>query len=279
MSTPALRIDDDSIILNGRSDSDVQLLVLHHAGGSALSFLPLARTLPPTVEVRLFDLPGRGLRSREPAAATFEDAVEDMFPRLAVHLHRPSVVLGHSLGGLLADAVVHRLDAGQRGAVLAVVLSATPSPPLLPTPGPVAPRTRGRLEQDVREFGGTPPEVLGQHALLAGVLRLLGQDLLLVDTYVWPEVTQAAHLAPTEYHVWNGVADRTLCGTRAEAWASPVRSPVRSRTFPGGHFYLMNAASGAATALGQLVGAARYAHDNARRAPADPAHHYLRTNT
>ena len=260
-----LRIDTDSIVLPGSPGATEQLLVLHHAGGSALSLLPVMRALPETVEVRLLELPGRGVRSAEPPAPTFADALEDILPRVSARLDRPSILLGHSLGGLLADAVAHRLGAPQRALVRAVVVAASPPPVPLPSSHvPVVPRNRERLEQDLLAFGGTPIEVLQDPALRDHVLRLLGQDMILVDSYLPPPcLVPPSNVAPIEYHVWSGADDRTLAAVPTGAWISAGRSPVRSRIFAGGHFFMMNAEAEAMSALSALLDA------EARGRPAD----------
>ncbi|MDT0453212.1 thioesterase II family protein [Streptomyces hesseae] len=58
------------------------LILLHHAGGSAVFFAPLAKALPPEIQPMALDLPGRGRRWREAAVTSIDG---------------PFAVLGHSL--------------------------------------------------------------------------------------------------------------------------------------------------------------------------------------
>ncbi|HYH44080.1 MAG TPA: thioesterase domain-containing protein, partial [Thermoanaerobaculia bacterium] len=71
-----------------------------YAGGGAPAFRAWSHLLPPTVELRVVQLPGRGPRLREvcfermpPLAAAVDQALESLSVR-------PLFLFGHSLGAL-----------------------------------------------------------------------------------------------------------------------------------------------------------------------------------
>lgn len=235
-----MRTGDGYAVLE-RPDAGLQVLVFHHAGGSAMSYVPLARQLPAGCEPYLFDLPGRGTRVAEPPARDFADAVDRLLPSVTAVVDRPAVLIGHSLGALLAHSVAAELRN-----VKAVVVSAFPSPKdtTRAATHPAEPfqvRSRSALLGELRDRGGCPPEVFDDPELLEMTVTLMGHDLHLADTYRPP-----ARPSDAEYHVWYGRDDEHLAQDELQRWNGTPRE------FRGGHFYLVQTEQ-AAVALAELV--------------------------
>ncbi|MEU5976533.1 alpha/beta fold hydrolase [Streptomyces sp. NPDC047315] len=224
----------------GAEDAPVRMVLLHYAGGSAASMLPLARNLPRTCHVVLPDL-------NDPAdpAHTFTAAVTRLLPRIAELLDRPTVVLGHSMGALMAHAVIEALPDDRRRHVTDVVLSGSRSPATTSSiatfpPAAFTTRTRAELAADMSRYGGCPPELFTDPQLLHLAVTKLGHDMQLIDTYRTP-VGRAAGAGPTgpAYHVWYGHDDTEASEAEARRWAGALPRPPHLRGFPGGHFYLL----------------------------------------
>ncbi|MGX2993168.1 thioesterase II family protein [Streptomyces sp. JNUCC 64] len=224
----------------GSDTAGTRVFFFPHAGGSALSLLPLASGLPPRAEGLLFDLPGRGTREDEPRTASFEEARASLARYVAPLLDRPSVFFGHSLGGLLCDAVLRVLTPGRRAWVRKVIVSSAISPgraaaeaAALPSPAPR--RSREKLTALLTGYGGTPSEVLSTPELLDDVITVFGDDLLLLDSY---RPDPADPPPGPEYEFWAGREDPFTAPDEPEVWARSTGRPVPERPFPGGHFYL-----------------------------------------
>ncbi|OLR91876.1 thioesterase II family protein [Actinokineospora bangkokensis] len=244
----------DTHVLVERPDAAVRLFVLHHAGGSAMSYLPLAQAMPESCEPVLFDLPGRGTRTGTPPPADFRSAVDDLLPDLAALLDRPAVVFGHSLGALLAHGLLGALPPDRREQVRAVVVSAFTSPTdaaaeATHPAGPFLVRSRPRLLDELRDRGGCPPELFEEPELLEEVVTLMGHDLHLADTYPGSPVPTG----DVDYHVWYGRQDDHLDVDAVERWALSTPHPPHVRGFRGGHFYL-DGNPEVTAALARLVG-------------------------
>nr|AKA59442.1 thioesterase [uncultured bacterium AR_412] len=245
-----MRIGDGHVVLE-RPDATLRVLVFHHAGGSAMSYVPLAQRLPDGCEPFLFDLPGRGIRASEPPAADFDTAIDQLLPVVAAAADRPTVLVGHSLGALLAHSFAARLPPSR---VKAVVVSAFPSPEdtALAASHPAEPfqvRTRSQLLSELRDRGGCPPEVFDDPELLDLTITLMGHDLHLADTYRPPQAGNHA-----DYHVWYGRDDEHVTLEELNRWASATSGPLDVREFRGGHFYLLQGEQ-AGNALRELVAA------------------------
>ncbi|PAZ12879.1 hypothetical protein CLM62_27450 [Streptomyces sp. SA15] len=222
----------------GSADALHRVVLLHYAGGSAASLLPLARHMPDTCGVVLLELNDPG----DPAH-TFTEAVTRLRPEFEELLDRPTVVFGHSMGALLAHALVEALPDHRRRLVSDVVLSGSRSPTTtsrLATFPPTAftARSRTGLRDDMIRYGGCPPELFADTELLERAVTALGHDMQLIDTYSGPVRRGGRHDA-TEYHIWYGETDDEASADEAWLWADDVPRPPHRRGFPGGHFYLL----------------------------------------
>lgn len=98
--------DFDVHVLNvGSQDSPVQMVLLHGAGGNAAAMQPIAERLARLgAYISIPDLPGYGLTKVPDPAAVRYDHWHELATELVRTLkdERPMVVLGASMGGLLA---------------------------------------------------------------------------------------------------------------------------------------------------------------------------------
>jgi pimeloyl-ACP methyl ester carboxylesterase len=96
---------------------DGPLVVLAHGlGGAASNWLVVAPALAERCRVQVPELPGHGGSSALPAPVLTLDAYAD---RLAALVDEPAIVVGHSLGGVVAIRLALRHPARVRGVVLA----------------------------------------------------------------------------------------------------------------------------------------------------------------
>ncbi|MFD5076496.1 thioesterase II family protein [Streptomyces sp. NPDC058371] len=240
----------------GERDAPVRLLAFHHGGGSALSFLPLARRLPAGCEAFLFELNGRSGETDQRPAAHFSEACARFVEDATEVVDRPTIVLGHSLGALFAHNVAGLLPPAQHNFLHTVIVSASRSAvstaETAPMPKrPFTVRSEDSLLNDLRTFGGIQPELLDDPDFVEIAVDLLGHDLHLADTYVpLPDGPTAI-----PHQVWYGTDDSTVSPQELARWDESCTAPPLHRGFPGGHFYLYER-SEPETALGELVAAA-----------------------
>ena len=92
------------------------VVLLHGLGGAASNWVAVAPALAERARVVVPELPGHGGSSALPAPVATLDAYAD---RIAGALDEPSVVVGHSLGGVVALRLALRAPRLVRGVVLA----------------------------------------------------------------------------------------------------------------------------------------------------------------
>lgn len=211
-------------------NAEVTLFCLPHAGTGASCYRGWTRgVLPPWVDVRPVQLPGREGLWRE---ALVDDAVAlaaHLAARLRGALDRPFVIYGHSMGGLLAAELTAALArAGQ------------PLPRLLVVSGySRASRAEQRpsLDNDslvewLRDLGGTDPAVLADPEMQSLVLPVLRTDLTLAGAYrpTWTTL-------PVPILALGGTMDRVADAQSMADW--PGRSDVGADVvmLDGDHFF------------------------------------------
>jgi medium-chain acyl-[acyl-carrier-protein] hydrolase len=203
------------------------------AGAGAGVFVPWTRLVPDDVALWAVRLPGRESRLREPPFRSLGDAADAAAAALREGPDLPLVLLGHSMGGLLAFETARRLeaDAGRRPLLLAAAASRAP----------LGPSAGGRFhqmedEQLARVMAATSgmPDAVGMDASLRQMaVSLLRADLAMVEAYAGADAPLQAPIA-----VYAGRADPGVDAAEVERWRACSRAEVRIHWFDGGHFFL-----------------------------------------
>jgi pyochelin biosynthesis protein PchC len=198
------------------------------AGGAASSFSALRRAAGRDTAVATVLLPGREARIGEPFATDLDRVVgtvaEEILP-LAARDETPYVLLGHSMGGLLAYEVALRLEARGARRPLRVVVA-----------GAAAPRSEvvSRQPEDLmRLLGGVPQEVFDSPELLEITTGALRADLAMVAGH-----RGSGGLLRTPLSVLYGREDPLVGGEAAADWVELAAAGASVAELAGGHFFL-----------------------------------------
>jgi surfactin synthase thioesterase subunit len=213
----------------------VELVCFHHAGGGSASFHPLRRALAAIgVEVTLttVKLPGRESRYAEPRYVNAGACVRGLAGQLDDLLSRPHVLLGHSMGAILAYALVQqRISSGLR-APEAVVVAGYCAPNVR---GPVYDLHLGddhELATELARYGGLPAEILSRPEWLELLMPIVRDDLRICQSYR-PSTEPPL---PCPLHIFGGGDDPLTPPDMLAAWSSYSVQPQPVRLFAGDHF-------------------------------------------
>ncbi|MET0551343.1 MAG: alpha/beta fold hydrolase [Xanthomonas sp.] len=232
MNTPALAV----INLQPRPQAEVDVLFLHHAGGSSFPYLQLGAGLCPRIEAFAIDLPGRGTNFGHPlqceAAPTIAGILAAVLAR-GLGSERPLLLVGHSLGAELAFQVATALLGHVAADALQVVLSARGCQPRSSLPARDL-SDRGILAL-LDRHGATPQEVLEDPALRQFVLATMRSDLLLLEQLE----RLPRHRLPCRAHLVGGDRDVDVNGALA-GWRPLFAACDAPALLDGGHFYLFD---------------------------------------
>jgi surfactin synthase thioesterase subunit len=217
-------------------------LVFPFAGGNAHSVREWAMRLPGyrTIAVQY---PGRGTRTSEPFAESIEKlgaALADEY--LDLLGEPPALLLGHSLGSLVALETALVLEERGVPAGALVVSAAGPPGTRAGGAGPLSESVHGRpihmLDDEVLanalvEAGGLPPEILGEPELLALALPVVRHDFQLGWDYPYP----VGRSVSCPVFAIGGTDDLAVPAEALRAWQSLAAGTFSTRSWPGEHFY------------------------------------------
>lgn len=215
----------------------MKLFCLPYAGGSARVFAPWQQALPESIRLRPLELPGRGLRYREPPATDLPALVRDLAGIVLAEADEPLAVLGYSFGAFVAFelalsleqdhgvAVRHLIAASARGAVC---------PPRHP-PG----RVQGTREfrDRLAAMNGTAPELLRSEELMEIMLPVLRADFGMSDRYCY----RPGPLLSCPVTAFAGARDPAVSLPSLLAWRECTSGPFLAHQIPGDHFFLHTA--------------------------------------
>jgi medium-chain acyl-[acyl-carrier-protein] hydrolase len=256
----------DRWVIRPRPDPSarLRLFCLPYAGGGASAYRTWPAHLPRDIEVAALQLPGREERLREPP---FQDAAAlaaRLVHALQPWLDRPFALFGHSMGALVAFELARALRRAGGPAPVHLLVSARCGPRRRHRLPPVHRMTDADLVAQLRRLGKTPEEVLRDPELMRLVFPLFRADLTLCETYAYaPDEPLACPIS-----AFGGALDEFVLREDLLAWSAETRGAFRARMFPGGHFFIHDAAPRLLQAIAEDLQGGRV-HDVA--APGTPA--------
>ncbi|UQA92488.1 thioesterase II family protein [Streptomyces halobius] len=224
-----------------------RLICFPHAGGAASFFSRWARGLPADVEVLAVNYPGREDRINEPCIDDMDRMAEAVTRQLAPLLDDGFTFFGHSMGAKIAFEVALRLEKEYGREPAALFLSGSEAP------GHGERDSAGDDDASLIEYiatlGHGNTEVYDNPQLRELLLPSLRSDFRLVERYDPPR----GRSTPTPLTVYIGDRDPDVSVEDAESWRSATTGGFALKTFPGGHFYLVDAEAALLTELSQRL--------------------------
>ncbi|MFH8371218.1 thioesterase II family protein [Streptomyces sp. NPDC018031] len=234
-------------------DAEVRVVCLPHAGGSAPFFFPFSAELAARkLDALSVQYPGRQDRRDEPAVDHLPDLVDRVFAVLRGWTDRPLVLMGHSMGAVIAFEVARRLEEAGDGVPLGLIVSGRRAPSRFREETVHLRDDRGFLDE-IRSLSGTSSSLLDDEEMVRMILPALRADYKAIETHVpGPEP-----LLRCPVGVITGESDPRVTLDEASAWREHTTGAFHFRTFPGGHFYLNDHQAGVSEAIAEYVGTFR----------------------
>ncbi|MGW3206157.1 thioesterase II family protein [Streptomyces sp. NPDC001135] len=236
------------------TDGPVRVFCLPYAGGGAGLYRTWSRSAVAGAAFVPVQLPGRENRLHEPPERDFDTLAERLAQALAPWTGERYALFGHSMGGLLAYELAHRLHAltGRPADLLAV--SACAAPDLERPAFRIHDLPRDEFVEALRRLGGTPQEVFEHEELLDLCLPRIRADFSVLASYRY--VPRPALAVPVT----------ALCGTRdarvpvrsVESWRAHTDRAFRLHLVDDDHFFLHGHAQ---AVLDHVLGGLRGARD------------------
>jgi medium-chain acyl-[acyl-carrier-protein] hydrolase len=212
----------------------VRMFCFPYAGGSARIFNGWGRHLPAGVEVCPVEFPGHGMRFSDPLYDRLDPLVEDLLPGVVARADAPVVLFGHSLGALVAFELGRRLAGRHRIIPRHLIVSALRAPHLPRTGVPEHTLPEPEFRARLREFDGTPEEVLADETLMEVIGPILRADLAVPATYRHPPGARVSW----PITAFAGLEDTEAPPDDVGAWQEETTAEFSLRVLPDGHFFL-----------------------------------------
>ncbi|MET7990803.1 alpha/beta fold hydrolase [Amycolatopsis sp. NPDC005232] len=249
--------------LSGAHEPVTTLLCFPPAGGGAYGYRNWARRLPAHFGVVAVELPGHGSRLGEPLVSTLPGLLGGgLLGEVRTLLDRPVVVLGHSMGAIVAAALCRALLAEDGWRPLLFVAAGCAAPDLPSVPDYDMRMTDQGILDFLRDAGGTPSGILGNEEYLAMIRPVVRADL---DAIAHRDLGARPRLGcPVRSYV--GGEDPRVSADRAAGWVAESDGDFEQCTFPGGHFFLHDNAEMVLSRLQRDIGDVRHRARGTRQA-------------
>jgi surfactin synthase thioesterase subunit len=218
-------------------EAEFQLLCLPHAGGSAPFYRPVAQALNPRVEVLAVQYPGRQDRRRERPIGSIVELADSVAAAALDVLDRPFAIFGHSMGASLSYEVGVRLEAA--GRVPSRVFASGRRAPSTVRDEKVHQRDDNGLIAELRRLSGTAQQIFGDEELMRMVLPAIRNDYRAAETYRHAGGPRLS----CPITALTGMSDPKATLAEVRAWADHTDDEFELRTYPGGHFFLLDHAA------------------------------------
>ncbi|MEU4609733.1 thioesterase II family protein [Streptomyces umbrinus] len=230
-----------------RPHAPVRLLCFPFAGGGASAYARWQSELDArgaSVDVLPVRLPGREGRSGEPRFTELASLVEELDERLDEVLASPHLLYGHSMGALVAYALMRRRQERDaplpRAALLAAYRAPHLPPPRLDSDTGAGAGADGScvasdsgLARALVALGGLPEALLGHPEWLRALLPVVRDDLALCAS-----AGPAGGSVRVPLHLFAGSDDSLVRTSEVTAWRRYAARGCEVRVLPGGHFFL-----------------------------------------
>ncbi|EID55063.1 thioesterase II family protein [Saccharomonospora xinjiangensis] len=230
-------------------EADTRLVCLPHAGGSASFYFPVSRTLTPRFEVLAVQYPGRQDRRAERCLDTIAELADAVVARLVPWTDKPLAFFGHSMGATLAFEIALRLE--QRGIVASALFASGRRAPSCGRAESVHLEDDDTLVREIGTLGGSEAQVLKDEEILRAVLPAIRADYKAAETYRY----QPGPPLSCPVYAMVGDNDPKASIDEARSWERHTTGHFELRTYPGGHFYLVEQAASVTAAIVELMGA------------------------
>jgi len=214
-------------------EAKLRLYCFPFAGGQAGVFAPWHGRLP-GVELCAIQLPGRGARAGEPPMRSMSDIVRHVAQAIAEQGPHRFAFFGYSLGTLVAFEVARRLAARGSTRPLHLFASACDAPRDRALRTPLHLLQDVELSQALRDYGGTPLEVLQNKELMTILMPMLRADFGLVHDYAY----HPQPLLDMPLTVFGGLRDPYGDIHAIHGWTDETTAASRIHWFDGDHFFL-----------------------------------------
>ena len=238
------------VMINSRKPAaTIRLFCFPYAGSGASIFRDWQNHLPDDIEVVRVQLPGRENRFTEPRFSKLPDVIAPLFDLIGEMADKPFYFFGHSVGALIAFELTRALQRNGSSVPFHLVVSGMRAPQL--------PRREElhylmddeTLLQKLKEYNGTPKDLLQDTELMRFFLPQLRDDFAISETYEHiPGLPLRCPLTAL-----GGDSDPNVSESDVASWFTNTNGQFRYLLFAGDHFFIHPNKKAILDLLGQIA--------------------------
>lgn len=216
-----------------------RLVFFHHAGGNGAQYFPSLKPLTSQFEIYCLDLPGRFFRLDEPIFTDLQDLTKALKEHLCELENKPTFLMGHSFGALVAYTLAWDLAKHANFPLKALGLSALKAPVIDRSEHyhKMVALSDEELILEIEKFETLPEVVKREPTLLKITLNALRSDFALMASFK-NSYSQQKLMVPTL--ILGADADPQVPAQDLDLWSGLVDMREKPLIFPGHHFYLFS---------------------------------------
>ena len=215
-------------------DPDYRMILFHHAGGSAASYLNWKNYSSDRAEVCPVQLPMRENRINEEMPDDVDILISDLIRDETELFVGDYVLFGHSMGGIFALETARALKRLGMMLPLAVIISAC-NPPTVSEVHEFSDLSDEKLKAILKDYGLMQDDILNAEDYLEYYLPIARRDFMLCESYKKKPYDTTSLDCPLI--VCYGKQDPFLKYYELDKWKNYTTGVFSKYSFEGGHFY------------------------------------------
>lgn len=212
----------------------MRLFCFAYAGGSAFNFMPWRAALDSSIEICAVQLPGRGARIAEPPIASMPALLKSMAPAISQQNHLPFAFFGHSVGALIAFELARYLQLHGVGGPEHLFMSGCHAPQFRSPSRQLHQLPDDAFIDELRDYNGTPTEVLESGELMALMLPTIRADFAIAENYCY----RSGPMLQVPISVYAGKQEDNKAPGQIDGWKKETANRCQVTWFDGGHFFI-----------------------------------------
>lgn len=215
-------------------NAQLRLFCFPYAAGNPAAYLPWQEILGPHVEVCAIHFPGRGRRLSESNISRLDPLVRQLAHVISSEGDLPFAFFGHSLGALVAFELARFCKLMDMPQPKQIIVSGCEAPSMRIQDEPLHLLDTDRLITELREYNGTPAEILDHEEYMTLALPSIRADFAIAETYEYRSGIRLDQLI----HVLAGLDDSIVPPSNVPQWMLETTRPGDIHWFQGDHFFV-----------------------------------------
>lgn len=212
----------------------VRLFCFPYAGAGSSSYYKWYNFFPDDIEVCGIQLPGRQYRFKEKPFTELLSLVKALACVLQPFLDSPFAFFGHSMGAKISFELARELRRQGMREPSYLFVSGSRAPHMPDREGPIHDLPDDQFIEHLRDYQGTPKNVLNNRELMEIFMPVLRADMKLDRTYICREM--ASLNCPII--ALGGDNDKYATYEEVLAWRLHTKGQFTVQFLEGGHFFI-----------------------------------------